>query len=285
MIWVPGQATCTVEAGRWTIIGSPLSNADLGPETMEFLFKERGTRAPPIVCIVIGLSTGTQGGLLQVAFGPTFEVAKQCWQPVRSLVEGRPYLVPPCYARVSWTMMNTISLVEFILVPAPKCCPPVELACSWPPAPPRLPTSRPGCPQAKSGCSWPLPPCCVQGDIGFAQVLQQMGASVEMTPHSVTVTGGPPDPATGRRLRGIDIDMNAMPDVAMTLAVLGLFADGPVAIRNGEPHTEREREAGKVAHEEKSTERSLGGLEEGGRPAQGHVGGQAKGTVACTLLG
>jgi 3-phosphoshikimate 1-carboxyvinyltransferase len=72
----------------------------------------------------------------------------------------------------------------------------------------------------------------LQGDIGFAQVLQQMGASVEMTPHSVTVTGGPPDPATGRRLRGIDIDMNAMPDVAMTLAVLGLFADGPVAIRN-----------------------------------------------------
>lgn len=73
-----------------------------------------------------------------------------------------------------------------------------------------------------------------QGDIGFANVLEQMGAHVEMTPHSVTVTGAPVDPATGRRLRGIDIDMNAMPDVAMTLAVLGLFTDGPVAIRNGE---------------------------------------------------
>lgn len=32
--------------------------------------------------------------------------------------------------------------------------------------------------------------------------------------------------------QGIDVDMNAMPDAAMTLAVAALFADGPTAIRN-----------------------------------------------------
>lgn len=60
-----------------------------------------------------------------------------------------------------------------------------------------------------------------------------MGAKVEWTEHTVTVTGAPVDPTTGKRLKAIDVDMNAMPDVAMTLAVLGLFSDGPVAIRDG----------------------------------------------------
>lgn len=67
----------------------------------------------------------------------------------------------------------------------------------------------------------------------FAEVLEKMGATVEWTEHSVTVTGAPVDPATGKRLRGIDVDMNSMPDVAMTLAVMGLFSGGPVAIRDG----------------------------------------------------
>lgn len=67
----------------------------------------------------------------------------------------------------------------------------------------------------------------------FAEVLEKMGAKVEWNDHTVTVTGAPVDPITGKRLKSIDVDMNAMPDVAMTLAVLGLFADGPVAIRDG----------------------------------------------------
>jgi hypothetical protein len=72
-----------------------------------------------------------------------------------------------------------------------------------------------------------------QGDVKFAEVLEKMGAKVEWTEHTVTVTGAPVDPTTGKRLKAIDVDMNAMPDVAMTLAVLGLFSDGPVAIRDG----------------------------------------------------
>ena len=66
----------------------------------------------------------------------------------------------------------------------------------------------------------------IQGDVNFARVLEQMGAAVEWTSTSVTVAG----PERGG-LKGIDIDMNAMPDAAMTLAVAALFAEGQTAIR------------------------------------------------------
>lgn len=82
----------------------------------------------------------------------------------------------------------------------------------------------------------------LQGDVKFAEVLEKMGAKVEWTDHTVTVTGAPVDPITGKRLKSIDVDMNAMPDVAMTLAVLGLFADGPVAIRDVENWRVKETE-------------------------------------------
>ncbi|XP_024522505.1 3-phosphoshikimate 1-carboxyvinyltransferase 2 isoform X1 [Selaginella moellendorffii] len=72
----------------------------------------------------------------------------------------------------------------------------------------------------------------LQGDVKFAKVLEKMGATVEWTESSVTVTGPPVSTKTGRRLKGIDVNMNAMPDVAMTLAVVALYADGPTAIRD-----------------------------------------------------
>ncbi|KAJ7538204.1 hypothetical protein O6H91_11G038300 [Diphasiastrum complanatum] len=72
----------------------------------------------------------------------------------------------------------------------------------------------------------------LQGDVKFAEVMEKMGAKVEWSEHTVTVTGAPVNKGTGKRLHGIDIDMNAMPDVAMTLAVVALFAHGPTAIRN-----------------------------------------------------
>ncbi len=68
----------------------------------------------------------------------------------------------------------------------------------------------------------------IQGDVGFAHVLAQMGASVTMTDESITVAA----PAPGEKLRGIDVDLNMMPDTAQTLAAVALFADGPTIIRN-----------------------------------------------------
>ena len=67
----------------------------------------------------------------------------------------------------------------------------------------------------------------VQGDVAFANVMEQMGAKVTWAPESITVTR---DPNT--RLRGVDVDCGKIPDAAMTLAVAALFADGPTTIRN-----------------------------------------------------
>ncbi|XP_008803985.2 3-phosphoshikimate 1-carboxyvinyltransferase 2-like [Phoenix dactylifera] len=72
----------------------------------------------------------------------------------------------------------------------------------------------------------------LQGDVKFAEVLEKMGAKVTWTENSVTVTGPPRDPSNRKNLHAIDVNMNKMPDVAMTLAVVALFADGPTAIRD-----------------------------------------------------
>jgi 3-phosphoshikimate 1-carboxyvinyltransferase len=64
----------------------------------------------------------------------------------------------------------------------------------------------------------------MQGDIAFVEVLRAMGANVVMRETSVTVRPG--------RLQAVDLDLNAIPDAAMTLAVLALFAEGTTTIRN-----------------------------------------------------
>ncbi|MBD1584162.1 3-phosphoshikimate 1-carboxyvinyltransferase [Pseudoalteromonas sp. S16_S37] len=64
----------------------------------------------------------------------------------------------------------------------------------------------------------------VQGDIGFAHVMEQVGAQIDWFDEKLVVRKG--------ELKGVDIDANAIPDAAMTLATVALFADGPTAIRN-----------------------------------------------------
>ncbi len=68
----------------------------------------------------------------------------------------------------------------------------------------------------------------VQGDVGFVDLLERMGCRIDRSPDRLTVTAPPP----GTKLRGIDVDLNAMPDTAQTLAVLALFASSPTRIRN-----------------------------------------------------
>jgi 3-phosphoshikimate 1-carboxyvinyltransferase len=64
-----------------------------------------------------------------------------------------------------------------------------------------------------------------QGDIRFVEVLERMGCGVERAPQWIAVRGS-------RYLHGIDVDMNAMPDAALTLAVVACFVQGPTTIRN-----------------------------------------------------
>lgn len=70
-----------------------------------------------------------------------------------------------------------------------------------------------------------LGPNALQGDVGFADVLREMGCSVEIDSEGIDVRGP-------ERLRGIDVDMNAVSDTVMTLAAIAPFADGPTRIRN-----------------------------------------------------
>jgi 3-phosphoshikimate 1-carboxyvinyltransferase len=65
----------------------------------------------------------------------------------------------------------------------------------------------------------------IQGDIRFTEVLEKMGARVEFGPDWIEVTGA-------GRLKPIDMDLNHIPDAAMTAAIAALFADGPSTIRN-----------------------------------------------------
>ncbi len=66
----------------------------------------------------------------------------------------------------------------------------------------------------------------IQGDIRFAEVLEAMGATVKMGDVWIEASSG------AARLRAFDLDLNHIPDAAMTAAVLALFADGPCVIRN-----------------------------------------------------
>ena len=63
----------------------------------------------------------------------------------------------------------------------------------------------------------------IQGDIAFAKALSMMGANVSMGADWIEVRGV--DTEDGR-LRAIDLDCTEIPDAAMTLAVLGMFAEG-----------------------------------------------------------
>ena len=67
----------------------------------------------------------------------------------------------------------------------------------------------------------------VQGDVRFAEALQAMGAVVTQSDHWIEAAAPP-----AGRLRGVDLDVNHIPDAAMALAVAALFAEGPTTLRN-----------------------------------------------------
>ena len=66
----------------------------------------------------------------------------------------------------------------------------------------------------------------IQGDIRFIDAARQMGAEVDSGPNWLEVRRG------AWPLKAIDLDANHIPDAAMTLAVMALYADGPSTLRN-----------------------------------------------------
>jgi 3-phosphoshikimate 1-carboxyvinyltransferase len=66
----------------------------------------------------------------------------------------------------------------------------------------------------------------IQGDIRFVDAAQQMGAKINSGPNWLEIKRG------AWPLKGIELDCNHIPDAAMTLAVMALFADSPTTLRN-----------------------------------------------------
>ena len=66
----------------------------------------------------------------------------------------------------------------------------------------------------------------IQGDIRFIEAARQMGAQVTGGPNWLEISKG------SWPLTAIDLDCNHIPDAAMTLAVMALYADGPCTLRN-----------------------------------------------------
>jgi len=65
----------------------------------------------------------------------------------------------------------------------------------------------------------------IQGDVRFTEVLEKMGARVAMGEDWIEASGRAP-------LRAFDLDLNHIPDAAMTAAAMALFADGTCSLRN-----------------------------------------------------
>ncbi len=68
-----------------------------------------------------------------------------------------------------------------------------------------------------------------QGDLNFVRVLEAMGAKVTIADDYTEVIGPPEG-----KLRGVDLDLNAISDTAQTLAAIAPFADGPTTFRGVE---------------------------------------------------
>jgi 3-phosphoshikimate 1-carboxyvinyltransferase len=66
----------------------------------------------------------------------------------------------------------------------------------------------------------------IQGDIRFMEAAQLMGAYIESGPNWLKIRQG------AWPLKAIELDCNHIPDAAMTLAVMALYANGTTTLRN-----------------------------------------------------
>ena len=65
----------------------------------------------------------------------------------------------------------------------------------------------------------------IQGDVRFAEALSLMGGDISYGENHITAK-------KAKKIKAIDLDCNHIPDAAMTLAIMALFADGASTLRN-----------------------------------------------------
>ena len=69
----------------------------------------------------------------------------------------------------------------------------------------------------------PFSPKSLQGDLGFLQILKNMGCQIKWGINEVTLIG--------KELHAVEVDMKDLSDVSLTLAVTALFATGKTCIK------------------------------------------------------
>jgi 3-phosphoshikimate 1-carboxyvinyltransferase len=65
----------------------------------------------------------------------------------------------------------------------------------------------------------------IQGDLKFLDIISRMGAKIEYKSDSIQVS-------RASSLKGLEIDCIEIPDAAMTLAIMAVFADKPTKLKN-----------------------------------------------------
>ena len=65
----------------------------------------------------------------------------------------------------------------------------------------------------------------IQGDVRFAEALALMGGEISYGDNFISAS-------KAKKIKAIDLDCNHIPDAAMTLAIVALFADGTTTLRN-----------------------------------------------------
>lgn len=83
-----------------------------------------------------------------------------------------------------------------------------------------------------------------QGDKLVIKILEEMGSKITQKGHSIVIEGS--------ELKGIEIDMNSIPDALPALAVAGCFAEGTTKLLNVPQARLKETDRIKVMHEELS---------------------------------
>jgi 3-phosphoshikimate 1-carboxyvinyltransferase len=189
---------------------------------------EVGSGCPPVVVRAAGLPGGqakVAGNISSQYLSGLLMAAPCAAGPIELLVQGE--LVSKPYIEMTLAVMSAFGisieaedLRRFVIVPGQK-----YRACRYVIEPDASAASyffaaaaiTGGCVTVEG-----LSRASLQGDVAFCQCLGQMGCDVRYDADSITVTG--------RKLHGIDVDMNAISDTVQTLAAVALFADGATSI-------------------------------------------------------
>jgi 3-phosphoshikimate 1-carboxyvinyltransferase len=227
----------TLGVGRFRIDGNPrMRERPIGPllDAMKRLgalvYSERGNDRPPVV-VEAGPSAFC-GGVTSVDASESSQFVSAMLMPAALWPDGlrltvigeaaRPYIDMTLRMMEAWGARSSVE-GDTIVVPGGQH----YRAQRFRVEPDASSASYFAAAAALSGGTVFLPGLgrdSLQGDVGLFDVLERMGARVEWAETGVSVTG------TGK-LSGVDVAMNAMPDMVATLAAIAPFASSPTQIR------------------------------------------------------